>query len=138
MKQNHPKSRKHGGKRPGAGAKKGGYRRPYRNPDLWCIYVLHEAGDTSVCKIGITSYSWSARMAALQTGNWRKLVGAGHFDLDSQEDASILEGRVHNLLEQKRVNGEWFQIEAKTAFAIIAAAMVEMQVQKMPEQKTLL
>lgn len=77
-------------------------------------------------------------MAALQTGNWRKLVGAGHFDLDSQEDASILEGRVHNLLEQKRVNGEWFQIEAKTAFAIIAAAMVEMQVQKMPEQKTLL
>ena len=111
---------KHGGWRPGAG-RKGRPKKGYQ----WLIYVIHEAEDPAVCKIGITSVSAKVRLGGLQVGNWRRLVLAASINLESKRIAAAIENSVRNKLSSALVGGEWFRVNLQDALRAIGQAMVE-------------
>lgn len=72
------------------------------------IYVAAESDD-GPCKIGISNSIWRRR-GSLQANTWRQikfyfLYWASNYDL-----AYRVEQEVHNDLENRRINGEWFDL----------------------------
>lgn len=98
---------------------KWGYRRPTVEEGLWlvdwrslgsqkyCVYVIAPDGQWPV-KIGI-SHSPRARLANLQSGNWKRLEVSHCFWTESEADARAVEQAVHrDYSEQKKwLLGEW-------------------------------
>ena len=73
------------------------------------IYVIHCAGSTYY-KIGITHEGIDKRLKALQTGCPHRLIVAMMFATANPEDD---ECRIHELCAERRVQGEWFNLDAQ-------------------------
>src|SRR5580658_6866878 len=108
----------HGGRRRGSGR-----RRKHRVPKGWYLYVIHETDILDVCKIGISSIQTNLRLATLQTGNWRTLIIDKTFDVGSKKEAIQVETAIHVLLFSKRLKGEWFHVDVKTAVDTATAVL---------------
>lgn len=85
------------------------------------MYVVHEADDPSVCKIGI-AVDVAKRLATLQIGTWRPLRVAAALHLPSQEAAESVEAAVHQAFAPLHCRGEWFRVEASRAVAEVSEA----------------
>ena len=94
-----------GGRRVGAGRKPGlnGWLKLAGN----FFYVLHEADDDRVCKIGIARQPFM-RLVSHQTSNWRRLKFAAIYSCPSEQVASAVEKFVCSTLKGRHVLGEWF------------------------------
>lgn len=127
----------HGGRRPGSGRKKNS-RTQRSKSGQWCIYVVQEADNFDVCKIGITCKPWQARIGGLQTGNWRKLSLAAKVDLRTRNQAAHVEEDVQRRLAERRIIGEWFRIGLEAALTAIGQAIVQAAIEHdAPIQKEL-
>ena len=121
----------HGGWRQGAGRKS-------KRPGQWAIYVVHEAEDLGVCKIGITGMSMEQRLTGLQVGNWRQLIPGAFLHVSSDLVAIEVEHRIHRKLAERRIKGEWFRITLQGAIAAVGEAMAEAAIDKeLPDQRSL-
>ena len=69
------------------------------------VYAIHSHGP--FYKIGC-SFDVNQRLATLQTGNPLKLRIVGTFKVD---DVYSLEEKIHKLLDDRRINGEWFAMD---------------------------
>lgn len=106
-----------GGARPGAG-------RPPLSPEAkkfrdlkrtrYCVYIIHEESDPTVCKIGIAKDPYR-RLSDLQIGSWRKLKIAALFEVGNQATAEIVEKHAHGLLRGVHEVGEWFRVSPDEA-----------------------
>lgn len=68
------------------------------------------------CKVGITS-SLKSRLASIQTGSATQLAYYEIFGDGPQ--AHVAEARVHHLLRDKHIRGEWFDIDPEQARRMI-------------------
>ena len=112
-----------GGARPGSG------RKPkHRKPD-WIpvvelkghfVYVIHEADDPSVCKIGWATDPFK-RLCAHQVSTWRRLKIAALISFSSDELAGVVESATHSALSGLHVSGEWFRVSPERAEGEIVA-----------------
>lgn len=76
------------------------------------VYVMRAKG-TNLCKIGFTSGDVEERRRALQTGCPHELIVELTF-AGNQED----ERRAHRIHRERRLVGEWFQLDAAGAASL--------------------
>jgi hypothetical protein len=84
-------------------------------PDPYCVYIIAERHDNqcekSHCKIGY-SKDPVARLKQLQTGHSSQLGLEGWFSISGDENtARQEEANLHNTFDNKRVRGEWFELD---------------------------
>lgn len=83
-----------------------------------CVYAISsEDGPT---KIGKAS-SPARRVASLNTGSSVKLTLK--YESSAMDKADLVERLAHQLLAEKRLNGEWFSVSTEEAVAAINAAI---------------
>lgn len=82
------------------------------------VYVIHEAGDDKVCKVGVSGDP-RARLLQLQTATYRRLILAAVFRAGDAAEACYVERAVHQSLSALHLSGEWFRVEATKAVAVI-------------------
>lgn len=105
-----------GGARPNAGRKPGSATKENGR----FVYVIHEADDPSICKIGIANDP-IRRLRAHQVSTWRRLKLAAAFTAPTAEAASSIEASVHKTLWGVHVSGEWFKVSPERAVAEVEA-----------------
>jgi len=81
------------------------------------VYIVDEGDDDAPVKVGFATTSVGKRVSALQTGNHRMLRV-----VYTERAPCRVEGHIHALLEQSRVNGEWFARTAAVCRFIHVAA----------------
>jgi hypothetical protein len=91
-----------------------------------CVYVVHEVGDDSVCKIGIAQNP-GKRLSALQVAHHRELKLAFSLRLRTDAEALSVEQAVHKLFEDKHCRGEWYRVCALEAMDAIQALSAEQE-----------
>jgi hypothetical protein len=77
------------------------------------VYVIAQEDDgnmSSPTKVGITT-NVKARLASVQTGSPHKLQLVHAFVAPSRAIARIIEGGFHEGCADRRLNGEWFDID---------------------------
>lgn len=87
------------------------------------LYIIAEKTaelDARPVKIGISA-SPEDRVEALQTGNWRKLQVCSALKVGSLPIAAYFEDWAHQHFQATRITGEWFDVSASEAKAIIGA-----------------
>lgn len=88
--------------------------------DCWAVYVL--AGNPgNPVKIGI-SRSPYRRRSGVQSGQWNELKIFGLRYFRDHAVASSVEKRAHEMAGEKRVRGEWFNLEPQEALDIVEFA----------------
>ncbi|NRA37107.1 MAG: GIY-YIG nuclease family protein [Planctomycetes bacterium] len=85
------------------------------NSDMVAVYVLKSG---SSIKVGI-SVTVKKRIGQLQTGSAQKIKYVRGYWFDDRDKASAVESAVHKTLKSKRLKGEWFAVDGKTACAAI-------------------
>lgn len=92
------------------------------------VYVIaHKLDDgwAGPCKIGI-SRSWHGRLNSLQSGNPMPIGLYAFYNIGDRETARAVEQAVHRTQRDKRLVGEWFQVDptvAAVAIEFMIAAM---------------
>lgn len=85
------------------------------------VYVvahsLHD-GWRGPCKIGISS-SWACRVSSLQSGNPKPIGLFVFYDIGDRACAAQTERALHRIFSDKRLSGEWFQIDPNRAVCAI-------------------
>jgi hypothetical protein len=84
------------------------------------VYVIHEAGDDQVCKVGISGDP-RGRLLQLQTATWHRLILAAAFRAGDPTEAAFVERAVHQSLSGLHLSGEWFRVSAEKASSEIVA-----------------
>lgn len=85
------------------------------------VYIVaHANGSTGEkpVKVGITS-NLDGRLRALQTGSFRKLVYVMTLATPNREISSYMEAAFHSLQKDRRLEGEWFDIEVAEAMQLL-------------------
>lgn len=85
------------------------------------VYIIaHRLDDgwAPPCKIGISA-SWPNRLSSLQSGNPKPIGLYAYFDIGDRSCALQTEKFLHSRLADKRLTGEWFQVDP--AYASIFA-----------------
>lgn len=90
---------------------------PYNSKKQGYIYVIHCSGSTYY-KIGITHSGIDSRLQSLQTGCPYKLIVAMMFATANPEAD---EYRLHKLLVDCRVQGEWYDLDPQRFADVIFA-----------------
>lgn len=75
-----------------------------------CTYFVREK-DGDYLKIGWTDRPLERRLAELQAGNPRELSLERVVKLRTAREAKQLEGALHRYFADRRIRGEWFEIE---------------------------
>lgn len=84
------------------------------------VYVIGQ-GDGMFMKVGITSNP-KARLAELQTGNPYPLDMMHTRRMPSRDAARTVEARVHDILSDFHMSGEWFGCHYDDAIAAVDRA----------------
>ena len=79
-------------------------------------YIIKE-NTTNFYKIGYSSLSGHIRLSGLQTGNPRELILIANIVTTNPKQ---LEERIHSLLKEKQVRGEWFKLEIQDIDKLLA------------------
>jgi hypothetical protein len=77
------------------------------------VYIIAHSdpkGPEGPVKVGITK-SLAARLASIQTGNWRRVEIVHAFRLQNRDVAVRAERGFHEGFAENRMAGEWFGIE---------------------------
>lgn len=95
--------------------------------DIRYIYVIHEAGDLTHCKIGRARHPEWRRMD-LQSGNRRRLVLAHVWRVNHRNAAAVFERAIHSKLAPALVEGEWFRISPEVAARVAEQTFLEFEI----------
>lgn len=87
------------------------------------VYVV--GGEAGPRKIGITG-DIKARLYNLSFVSKQQLAVLASFDM-AGDDARVVEKIAHALLQEKRSNGEWFNVSTEEAIAAITEAMTQIE-----------
>lgn len=93
------------------------------------VYVIaHDLDDgwAAPCKIGVSA-SWPKRLKSLQSGNPKPIGLYAFVDIGDRACALNAEWFLHSRLSDKRLTGEWFDVEPAHAACLaqfFVAAMV--------------
>lgn len=91
---------------------------PIRTRGSWRhVYVVQE-GDDGPVKIGIAANAFW-RLNELQVGNFRRLRLIAVFSCDDKRAAYEIEQWAHFQMEERHLGGEWFNMSAGDAVAIL-------------------
>lgn len=85
------------------------------------VYVIHEADNSQVCKIGIANNP-ARRLSALQVAHYRELVLAYSVKFGTEKLALDAEKHVHELFRSSHCRGEWFGVSAEEAVEAVRCA----------------
>lgn len=91
---------------------------------LYVIARLDEDIPVAPVKVGITN-NLTARLASVQTGSPNRLCIVHAFAAPNREVARALEGGFHEHMGEKRLAGEWFDVEPMHAVAVICVAIAQ-------------
>lgn len=83
-----------------------------------CVYAI--SSEDGITKIGKAS-SPTRRVASLNTGSPVKLTLK--YESPAMDAADLVEKLAHQLLAEKRLNGEWFSVSTEEAISAISAAI---------------
>lgn len=83
------------------------------------IYVI--GPENGPYKVGVTT-SVEARLSALQTGNHQELMVHRRYEADNLTSAGmqVVERRIHRVLKQVNIRGEWFSCDLPLIEQVIA------------------
>lgn len=99
----------------------------FASPDVRYIYVIHEAGDLTHCKIGRARHpEW--RRVDLQSGNHRRLVLSHAWIVPSRNSAAVFERAIHSKLAAALVAGEWFRVAPEVAARVANQTFLEFEI----------
>lgn len=124
-----------GGARPGAGRKPGSNSgKSHKAKDLSVsaddadtyVYVIYEADDSSVSKIGVAA-DVAKRLGTMQVGSWRILKVGHAVRLPSKSAAHAIERQVHQALSALHVRGEWFRVSPDRAASEVDLAVSQLK-----------
>lgn len=76
---------------------------------LYVVAAVENDLPVSPCKIGITG-SLAGRLSSLQTGNPKKLEIIACLPIPERRVVEMIENALHEVFEQFRLIGEWFDI----------------------------
>lgn len=96
-------------------------RRVDFSPDC-SVYVIGFDANKAPSKVGIASDP-AQRMAALQTGHFRKLILGGSWACPDRETARALEAAFHHTQSKSRLIGEWFAVSPVVAMTILTIGL---------------
>jgi hypothetical protein len=91
------------------------------------VYIIahsDDSGPVGPVKVGITK-SPGARLASIQTGNWRRVEIVRSFKLSNRAIAHLIESTFHDYLAEHRLAGEWFGIEPFDAMEALCNVVFE-------------
>jgi hypothetical protein len=86
------------------------------------LYIVDEANSGYV-KLGVTNQDPESRLSNLQTGNPRTLELSHIIEIPGNNQHRVLEKNCKNWFSNKRVQGEWYQMDADYAFHCIKDAI---------------
>lgn len=89
----------------------------FKNDDLTYVYVIatsRRGRAAGPVKIGISSNPQS-RLNSLQSGNPERLVMFCHMAIFGRDAAKSLERMFHTIQQDRRLDGEWFDLTPKGA-----------------------
>lgn len=91
---------------------------PKETCHLYIIAHSNNDGPTKPVKVGITA-NLNSRLKMLQTGNPGKLQFVMTLAMPIQQMARDMEQAFHHLQKDRRLAGEWFDIEVREAMALM-------------------
>lgn len=99
----------------------------FANADVRYIYVLHEEGDLTHCKVGRARHPEWRRME-LQSGNRRRLVISHVWRVSHRNSATVYETAIHAKLANVLVAGEWFRLPPDIAARAAEQTFLEFEI----------